>query len=266
MQKTPDLLKTILDHKAGEIRDRRAAIALADLRQQALDCPSGRGFTSAIRQTIHNHAPAIIAELKMASPSRGVIRKDFHPGQIAQSFADAGATCLSVLTDIRFFQGSDAFLQHARDACVLPVLRKDFLIDPYQVFESKVIGADAVLLIVAALSDLQLQELAGTAAELGLDVLVEVHDREELERGQMLRTPLIGINNRNLHTFEIDLDITLGLLPDVFPDRIVVTESGIHSRLELMRMRRLGVHAFLIGELFMQAADPGAKLKELIAE
>ena len=266
MNNTPDILKNILEHKTEEIRDRRTAVPLQDLKQQAVDCPPQRGFTTAIRQTIDNNKPAIIAELKKASPSRGVIRMDFQPDQIARAYSEAGATCLSVLTDITFFQGSDAYLQQARQACALPVLRKDFMIDPYQVYESKVIGADCILLIVAALTDMQMQELAEIANELGLDVLVEVHDREELERGLMLRTPLIGINNRNLHTFETDLETTIGLLPDVFPDRIVVTESGIHSRANVVMMRKHRVDTFLIGELFMQAPDPGKKLKELITE
>jgi indole-3-glycerol phosphate synthase len=263
---TPDILKTILEHKTEEIRDRRAAVSLQDIKQQAADCPPQRGFVTAIRQAIDNNGPAIIAELKKASPSRGVICVDFQPDQIARAYAEAGATCLSVLTDIKFFQGSDSYLQQARGACALPVLRKDFMIDLYQVYESKVIGADCILLIVAALSDMQMQELAGIANEQGLDVLVEVHDREELERGLMLRTPLIGINNRNLHTFETDLETTIGLLADVFPDRIVVTESGIHSYDDVMLMRKHGVDTFLIGELFMQASDPGEKLKELITE
>jgi indole-3-glycerol phosphate synthase len=266
LDNTPDILKTILARKTEEVRDRRATRPLQEIKQQAADCPPQRGFTNAIRQTIADNKAAIIAELKKASPSRGVIRADFQPEQIACSFADAGATCLSVLTDIDFFQGADAYLQQARDACALPVLRKDFMIDLYQVYESKVIGADCILLIVTALSDMQMQELAGTAAELGLDVLVEVHDREELERGMMLRTPLIGINNRNLHTFETDLDTTIGLLPDVFPDRTVVTESGIHCCEDIVRMRKQGVHAFLIGEGFMHAPDPGARLKELITD
>jgi indole-3-glycerol phosphate synthase len=266
LDNTPDILKTILARKTEEVRDRRAACLLQDIKQQAADCPSQRGFTNAIRHAITNNKAAIIAELKKASPSRGVIRADFQPEQIACSFADAGATCLSVLTDIDFFQGADAYLQQARDACDLPILRKDFMIDSYQVYESKVIGADCILLIAAALSDMQMQELAGTASELGLDVLVEVHDREELERGMMLRTPLIGINNRNLHTFETDLDTTIGLLPDVFPDRTVVTESGIHCREDIVRMRKNGVHAFLIGEGFMHVPDPGTRLKELITD
>ena len=266
MDNIPDILETILARKTEEVSVRRAACSLHDIKQQAVDCPPQRGFTNAIRHTIASNKVAVIAELKKASPSRGVIRADFQPEQIARSFADAGATCLSVLTDIDFFQGADAYLQQARAVCNLPILRKDFMIEPYQVYETKVIGGDCILLIAAALSDMQMQELAGVAAELGLDVLVEVHDREELERGMMLRTPLIGINNRNLHTFETDLDTTIGLLPDVFPDRTVVTESGIHCRKDIVRMRKHGVHAFLIGEGFMHAPDPGARLKELITD
>jgi indole-3-glycerol phosphate synthase len=265
LENIPDILKTILARKTEEVRDRRAACSLQDIKQQAADCPPQRGFTAAIRQAIDDKGLAVIAELKKASPSCGVIREDFRPDHIARAYAGAGATCLSVLTDMDFFQGADAYLQQARDVCPLPVLRKDFMIDPYQVYESKVIGADCILLIVAALSDMQMQELTGVAGELQLDVLVEVHDREELERGMMLRTPLIGINNRNLHTFKTELETTIGLLADVFPDRTVVTESGIRTREDLMLMRRHSVNAFLIGELFMQAPDPGEKLKELIA-
>ncbi|MBI4005374.1 MAG: indole-3-glycerol phosphate synthase TrpC, partial [Gammaproteobacteria bacterium] len=203
------------------------------------------------------------AEIKKASPSKGVIRENFDAEEIARIYEKAGATCLSVLTDIDFFQGSDEFLQSARDACTLPVLRKDFMIDPWQVYESRVIGADCILLIVATLSDAKLQELSEIASELGLDVLVEVHDREELERGLMLRTPLIGINNRDLHTFETDINTTISLLIDVLYDRIVVTESGIQSPDDVKLLRRHGVNTFLVGEAFMSAPDPGEKLKTL---
>ena len=222
-----------------------------------------RGFTYHLLNNIEQGNPGVIAEIKKASPSRGVIREDFDPAAIAKSYANAGASCLSVLTDIQYFQGRDEYLQQARRACDLPVLRKDFMIDPYQVYEAKVIGADCILIIVAANTDLQMQELVGIANEVGLDVLVEVHNREELERGLMLRTPLIGINNRDLHTFETSLDTTLGLLTDVFHDRTVVTESGIHSVEDVKLMRKNDVNAFLVGEAFMKAGDPGSELKKL---
>ena len=222
-----------------------------------------RGFTYHLLNNIEQGNPGVIAEIKKASPSRGVIREDFDPAAIAKSYANAGASCLSVLTDIQYFQGRDEYLQQARRACDLPVLRKDFMIDPYQVYEARVIGADCILIIVAANTDLQMQELVGIANEVGLDVLVEVHNREELERGLMLRTPLIGINNRDLHTFETSLDTTLGLLTDVFHDRTVVTESGIHSVEDVKLMRKNDVNAFLVGEAFMKAGDPGSELKKL---
>ncbi len=259
----PDILRTILEYKAEYVAETRRKTPLAEIRQRAADCPEARGFTSHLLASIATGRPAVIAELKRASPSRGVIREDFEAAAIAASYAEAGASCLSVLTDIAFFKGSDEHLQQARAACELPVLRKDFMIDPYQVYEAKVIGADCILIIAAAGSDMQMQDLVGAAAETGLDVLVEVHDREELERGMMLRTPLIGINNRNLHTFETRLDTTLGLLSDVFRDRTVVTESGIQSRADVKLMRKNNVNAFLIGEAFMKAKDPGAELKRL---
>lgn len=192
------------------------------------------------------------------------MRPDFDPESTAKSYEKHGATCLSVLTDIDFFQGSDADLELARNACSLPVLRKDFMIDPYQIYESRVLGADCVLLIVAALEDSMLRDLAGLASELGLDVLVEVHNREELERGMMLRTPLIGINNRDLKTFSTDINTTIGLLPDVFPDRTVVTESGINTSDDIRLMRKHDVNTFLVGEAFMRAPDPGVALSELM--
>ena len=236
----------------------------ARLQQQVRDTAPARGFYRCIRGAIDNGRAAVIAEVKKASPSKGVIRRDFDPEAIARAYADAGAVCLSVLTDEKFFQGSDRHLQQAGSATDLPLLRKDFIIDPYQVYEAKVIGADCILLIVAALDDLRLQELAAIAADIGLDVLVEVHNREELERGLLLRTPLIGINNRNLHTFETSLETTLGLLPDVFHDRTVVTESGINSRADIELMRNRDVHAFLVGEALLRADDPGAQLRALI--
>ena len=233
------------------------------MEKQAYEADQCRGFYKAIIVQIEQGYPAVIAELKKASPSKGVIRKDFNPAEIAKSYARAGATCLSVLTDVDFFQGSDEYLQQAKAACDLPVLRKDFIIDPYQVYESRVIGADCILLIVAAMDDDSLRLLADTAANLEMDVLVEVHNREELERAMMLRTPLIGINNRDLHTFDTTLETTLGLLVDIMNDRTIITESGINSREDIQLMRKHDVNAFLVGEAFMAVEDPGAKLKEL---
>ncbi len=244
MQDTPDILKKILDVKAEELDYRRRKRSLLELQAEANDLAPQRGFFNNISRTIAAGQAAIIAEIKKASPSKGVIRHDFKADEIARSYADAGASCLSVLTDSKFFQGSDDYLQQARAACELPVLRKDFMIDPYQIYESRVIGADCILIIVAALSDMQMQDLVGAANEIGLDILVEVHNREELERGLMLRTPMIGINNRNLSTFETSLDTTLGLLTDVFHDRTVVTESGIHTQDDVQLMRKNDVNVF----------------------
>ena len=244
---------------------KKRSAPLAQLEHQIRDTTPLPGFYRSVRSAIDNGRPAVIAEIKKASPSKGIIRRDFDPAGIAEAYANAGAVCLSVLTDEKFFQGSDRHLEQVKAVTRLPVLRKDFIIDPYQVYEAKAIGADCILLIVAALDDVCLQELAATAADIGLDVLVEVHNREELERGLLLRTPLIGINNRNLHTFETSLQTTLGLLPDVFPDRTVVTESGIHSRADIALMRSRDVHAFLIGEALLRADDPGAELRALIS-
>jgi indole-3-glycerol phosphate synthase len=206
---------------------------------------------------------AVIAEVKKASPSKGVLREDFRPTDIARSYERAGATCLSVLTDVDFFQGADAYLGEARNACSLPVIRKDFIIDPYQVYESRAIGADCILLIAACLHDTQLSELTGLAHHLGLDVLTEVHDAAELERALAVPGRLIGINNRNLRTFDVSLHTTLSLIDAIPAERLIVTESGIHSRADVALMRRNGVNAFLVGESFMRAPDPGDKLAEL---
>ncbi|MDE0283146.1 MAG: indole-3-glycerol phosphate synthase TrpC [Gammaproteobacteria bacterium] len=262
--KTTDILATILEYKRKWVADRKGSLPLDKLKQQAGDAAPCRGFYTSIRRAIDTGRPAVIAEIKQASPSKGIIRPDFDPARLAEAYAEAGAVCLSVLTDEKFFQGSDLHLQQAGAATGLPVLRKDFIIDPYQVYEARAIGADCILLIVAALDDASMQELAATAAAIGLDVLVEVHNREELERALLLRTPLIGINNRDLHTFETSLQTTLDLLPDMFPDRTVVTESGIHSRADIELMRSRDVHAFLIGEALLKADDPGVKLSELI--
>lgn len=260
---TPDILKDILKYKAEYVEHVKRVSSLQDQKHRADDCEAVRGFTYNLLKAIDDGKPGIIAEIKKASPSRGIIREDFQPDKIAKSYADAGASCLSVLTDIEFFKGSDDYLKQAHTACELPILRKDFMIDPYQVYEARTIGADCILIIVSALSDMQMQDLVGVANEIGLDTLVEVHTREELERGMMLRTPLIGINNRNLHTFETDLDTTLGLLTDVFHDRTVVTESGIHTKEDVSLMRKNNVNAFLVGEAFMKADDPGEELKRL---
>ncbi|MBT6264545.1 MAG: indole-3-glycerol phosphate synthase TrpC, partial [Halieaceae bacterium] len=222
-----------------------------------------RGFTAAMAAKVARSEPAVIAEVKKASPSKGIIRADFQPADIASSYASGGATCLSVLTDIDFFQGSDEYLQRARKACELPVIRKDFTVDPYQVVEARAIGADAILLIVAALADDQMRELAEVASDFELDVLVEVHDRAELDRALELETQLVGINNRDLHSFDMRLETTLDLLPHIPEDRVVVTESGIHTPADVAVMRERDVHAFLVGEAFMRAEEPGEKLKEL---
>ncbi|HPE74123.1 MAG TPA: indole-3-glycerol phosphate synthase TrpC, partial [Candidatus Competibacter sp.] len=225
--------------------------------------PAPRPFQDQLTRTIAAGRAAVIAEIKRASPSKGLLRDPFEPAAIAQSYAAAGAACLSVLTDRDFFQGHEDYLRAARAACDLPTLRKDFIVDPYQVHEARLIGADCILLIVAALDDATLGELARLAAELGLDVLVEVHDAEELERALATGATLIGINNRNLRTFETRLDTTLDLLSQIPKDRTVVTESGIHTSADVALMREHGVHAFLVGEAFMRASDPGAKLAEL---
>ena len=259
----PTILRKILARKREEVAARRVDTSLSSLEQRITEQTAPRGFTDALRQRVARSEPAVIAEVKKASPSKGVIREDFQPGEIAASYQSGGATCLSVLTDIDFFQGSDDYLQQARAACDLPVLRKDFTVDPYQVVEARAIGADAVLLIAAALDDIQMLELAHTAAETGIDVLVEVHDRAELERALALSVPLIGINNRDLHTFEMRLETTLDLLPHIPGDRLVVTESGIHTQESVALMRAQNVHAFLVGEAFMRAAEPGDKLREL---
>lgn len=266
MANAPDILAAIIESKREVVAARKAALPLAALKAQLADGPvvPPAGFYRAIRRAVEQGRPAIIAEIKKASPSKGVIRADFDPARLAETYAKAGAACLSVLTDERYFQGADEHLRQAKAAAGLPTLRKDFIVDPYQVYEAKALGADCVLLIVAALDDGRLRELAATAMELDLDALVEVHNREELERGMMLRAPLIGINNRDLRTFETSLQTTIGLLPDVFPDRTVVTESGIHSREDIALMRGHDVHAFLIGETLMKADDPGEKLRELL--
>lgn len=260
----PTVLEKIIARKHEEVELRKQIVSVTELYAQAAQASAPRGFAQAIQQQVHKKLPAVIAEIKKASPSKGVLREEFVPEWLAQSYAKGGATCLSVLTDIDFFQGTDRYLQEARNACTLPVLRKDFMIDPYQIVEARALGADCVLLIAACLDDVQMRELAATAKDLGLDVLAEVHDGEELDRVLThLDTPLIGINNRNLHTFEVSLETTLELLTRVPEERLVITESGILQRADVELMEINEVHAFLVGEVFMRANDPGAELKRL---
>lgn len=263
MSAAPDILKTILRHKAQEVGARAEKVPLRALADRARDLSAPRGFAAALASRVQAGDPAVIAEVKKASPSKGLLRDPFDPAAIARSYQAGGAACLSVLTDEAFFQGSDRALAEARAACALPVLRKDFTIDPYQVYEARVMGADCILLIVAALGDAQLNELAGLAQHLDLDVLVEVHDREELERVAHMHGTVLGINNRDLRSFATSLDTTVTLLEHVPPERLVVTESGIHTREDVAFMRARGVHAFLVGEAFMRAPEPGEKLREL---
>ena len=258
-----DILERILERKTEEVAERRLQVPLTELTARIADMPDTRGFAAAIEAKIDVGLPAVIAEVKKASPSKGVIRADFDPAAIARSYAAAGATCLSVLTDRDFFQGSEACLQQARAACSLPVLRKDFIVDPYQVHEARAIGADCILLIVAALDDDFLLQLAMLAAELDLDVLCEVHDVEEMERAQALPVSLIGVNNRNLRSFETSLETSLELQQYVEYDRILVAESGIRTPADVVRLRAGGINAFLVGEAFMRTEDPGSELRRL---
>lgn len=260
---TPTILKKILDRKVEEVSERRKKISFSALEDQARHADATRGFVAALENKIAAGKAGVIAEIKKASPSKGVIREHFVPADIARSYEQGGAACLSVLTDVDFFQGADAYLQQARAACGLPVIRKDFLVDPYQVVEARAINADCVLLIVAALSDAQMAELDACAKEFGLDVLIEVHDGHELERALKLGNKLIGINNRDLHSFNVTLDVTLGLLKDIPREHIVVTESGILGKPDVALMREHNVNAFLVGEAFMRAPEPGEKLAEL---
>lgn len=259
----PTVLQKILDRKLVEVAERRQRLPLEELRDALDDVGNVRGFASAIKSQIQRGHPAVIAEIKKASPSKGVIRKDFFPGQIAASYQTGGATCLSVLTDVDFFQGADSYLKEARDHCDLPVLRKDFTIDPYQVYEARYLGADCILLIVSALHRDQLRELYDLALAINLDVLIEVHDAGELAIAQQLEPRLIGINNRDLHTFQIRLSTTWNLLPEISQEILVVTESGIHTKEDVKQMLDRGVTSFLVGEAFMRAASPGEKLRQL---
>jgi len=260
----PTVLEKIVARKVEEVAQRKLIASIAEVEQLARSADVPRGFARALLEQAARKQPAVIAEIKKASPSKGVLREDFRPAEIAQSYAAGGATCLSVLTDVDFFQGSDQYLREARAACSLPVIRKDFMIDPYQIVEARALGADCVLLIVSCLEDGQMAELAATAKAFDLDVLVEVHDGDELERAlKTLDTPLLGINNRNLHSFEVNLETTLDLLPRIPRDRLVVTESGILNRADVELMEISDVYAFLVGEAFMRAENPGAELERL---
>ena len=258
-----DILEKILRVKREEVAAAKRTLPLPDLQAAARAMDKPRDFVGALRGKISAGAPAVIAEIKKASPSKGVLRPQFDPASIAQSYARHGAACLSVLTDRQFFQGSSDYLVQARASCLLPVLRKDFMIDPYQVYEARAMGADCILLIVAALNDAVMVELEDVASELGMAVLVEVHDFPECERALKLRTPLLGINNRNLRTFETRLEITLDMLAQIPREKLVVTESGILGAADAERMRSAGVGAFLVGEAFMRAADPGKALADV---
>jgi len=262
---TPDILKKILHRKAEELAERSQRLDLRTLSTHVEHASPPRGFIARLRERVEAGRAGVIAEVKKASPSKGVIRADFDPAAIARSYEAGGATCLSVLTDEPFFQGKDAYLREARAACSLPVLRKDFLIDIYQVYEARVIGADCILLIVAALGDALLAELYQLATELGMDVLVEVHSEAELDRALSLGPRMIGINNRDLRTFDTDLSTTLGLLPRLPADVLAVTESGIYTSEEVQMLSANGIHCFLVGEAFMRAADPGRRLSEIFA-
>ncbi len=263
MSDTPDILKKIVARKQEEIAERKQLRSQRQLQEMLGQSDPCRGFVQSIASKIEAGRAGVIAEIKKASPSKGVIREDFRPAEIAVSYEQGGAACLSVLTDIDFFQGSDDYLMQARSACNLPVIRKDFIVDPYQVYEARAINADCILLIAACLSDAQMEELNSLAHELGMDVLIEVHDAVELERTLPLNNRLIGINNRNLRTFEVSLNTTLELLEQIPGHHIVVTESGIHTPEDVALMRSHNVNAFLVGEAFMRAEQPGEKLAQL---
>jgi indole-3-glycerol phosphate synthase len=262
MSETPTILRNIIARKWQEIAARKQLVSLADVKVRAAEQAPARGFVRAIEQKIMQGNAAVIAEIKKASPSKGVIREHFVPAEIAKSYELGGAACLSVLTDIDFFQGADIYLQQARAAVSLPVIRKDFLVDEYHIYEARALGADCVLLIVSALETEKLKELSVLAKDIGLDVLIEVHDEQELDVALALPNKLIGINNRNLHTFEVSLETTYRLLDKIGNDRIVVTESGILAAADVQAMRAKHVNAFLVGEAFMRVSDPGAALHD----
>ncbi len=265
MKTGSDVLDKIMAHKAEEVAFNKRRFTLADISAKAGDTESARGFVDALRASLKAERSAVIAEVKKASPSKGIIRTDFHPARIAKSYQQHGASCLSVLTDNEFFKGHAEHFSQARQACTLPMLRKDFMLNDYQVFEARAMGADCILLIVAALEDGLMQDLAGRAQELGMDVLVEVHNEVELERGLQLAMPMIGINNRNLRNFETSLHTTIDLLSSIPDETIVVTESGIHTASDVQLMRQHRVNTFLVGEAFMRADDPGEKLSKLFS-
>ena len=260
---SPTILTRILQRKEEEVAERSRAVPESELLRLAAEQSAPRGFIAALNQRIGEGDPAVIAEIKKASPSKGVIREDFRPAEIAASYAEGGAACLSVLTDVDFFQGHEDYLIAAREACELPVIRKDFIVHGYQVSEARAIGADCILLIVAGLDDARMSDLYQQATGLGLDVLVEVHDAHELERALKLGIGLVGINNRNLHTFDTSLDTTLELLSRIPAGVTVVTESGIHTQTDVLRMREHDVHGFLVGEAFMREPVPGEALRRL---
>jgi indole-3-glycerol phosphate synthase len=260
-----DILQRIVEAKRDEVSAARKRRGLASLREEAEGRRDARPFEAALRAKVAQGRAAVIAEVKKASPSKGVLREHFVPAEIAESYAEHGAACLSVLTDERFFQGSSAFLEAARAACALPALRKDFIVDEYQVHEARAMGADAILLIAACLDDARMRDFEACALALGMAVLVEVHDGAELDRALRLSTPLVGVNNRNLRTFEVDLGTTLALLPRIPADRLPVAESGIVSPADVQRLRDGGVHAFLVGEAFMRAKEPGQALAALFS-
>jgi len=263
LNNTPDILVKIIQRKEEEIIARKKNKSLEQVMADANNALPVRGFVDSMKKRLAASEPAVIAEIKKASPSKGVMRENFIPAEIAQSYEKGGASCLSILTDIDFFQGSDAYLQEAHAACHLPVIRKDFIVDPYQVYEARAMGADCILLIVSVLNNMKLNQLYTLARALDMDILIEVHDEEELLRSLPLGADLVGINNRNLRTFETSLDTTIELLAQVPDDRIVVTESGIHTAEDVKLMRDNGVNAFLVGEAFMRADEPGAELNKL---
>ncbi|MDC1144438.1 indole-3-glycerol phosphate synthase TrpC [Porticoccaceae bacterium] len=260
---TPTILKKILARKQQEIVERSNVRPMAQLLEQIASASAPRGFATALEAKLAVGQSAVIAEIKKASPSKGVIREDFDPAAIAKSYAKGGAACLSVLTDVDFFQGADRYLTMARAACDLPVIRKDFIVDPYQIYEARAMGADCILLIVSALNEEQLYQLHEVAITMGMDVLIEVHDVAELNTALKLDNPMVGINNRNLHSFDVSLDNTFQLLEHIPKGKIVITESGIHHRDDVVAMRENNVNAFLVGEAFMRSDEPGERLREL---
>ncbi len=263
MNSTPTILQRIIDTKHQELESARQKESLVSLKSQARDLEPARLFQAALIHKIRAQQPAVIAEIKKASPSKGILREPFYPAEIAKSYEQAGATCLSVLTDKQYFQGDAAYLKEAKAACSLPVLRKDFLVDHYQVWEARVMGADAILLIAAVLSSSQMQDLEGIAHELGMAILVEVHNQHEWNQALSLNTPLIGVNNRNLHDFSVSLETTLQLCEQLPGDRVLISESGILTIEDVKCLRAANVHGFLVGEAFMRAEDPGLALQKL---